>query len=270
MDWGHQGGHSWRRMVRAYCTLLGQPKSLPPTIHRVSKRMQIMGVSTTILFGRKWPTVVTWRFGEEAGGEKGKEKQEGWRGSGDHGKSKREGERQKDREGGSGKGREERTVVYSKDDAASNPPWGPWHSSRGTLRCRPNILMHERPEFLEANVARYPVLRTGLRLMPSNQSPEQETHRPPTTTSCSRRLLAKNRHWLYNQPAGRGKWPRLHYNVCRPYDKESTLASQQKNNWRPGFCAHIHRRHCPSTRSASRGCIGRWCTHHSRLLERGC
>jgi hypothetical protein len=39
--------------------------------------MQNMGVSTTILVGRKWPTVVTWRFGKEAGGENGKEKPEG-------------------------------------------------------------------------------------------------------------------------------------------------------------------------------------------------
>jgi len=89
-----------------------------------------MSVSTTILFGREWPTVVVWIFGKEAGGEKGKEKREGRRGSGDHGKSNREGGRQKGREGGirkgreggRGKGREERTVVYSKDDAASNPP----------------------------------------------------------------------------------------------------------------------------------------------------
>jgi hypothetical protein len=55
-------------------------------------------------------------------------------------------------------------------------------------------LAHERPVFLEANMARYPVLRSGLRLMPSNQSPERETQGPPTSTSCSRRPLAENRH----------------------------------------------------------------------------
>jgi len=87
---------------------------------------------------KEWPTVVTWRFGKETGGEKGKGKEEGRRGSGDNGKGKREGGRwkgreggrgkdreggrEKGREGGRGKGREERTVVYSKDDAASNPP----------------------------------------------------------------------------------------------------------------------------------------------------
>jgi len=89
---------------------------------------------------------------------------------------------------------EKRGRVYSKDDAVSNPPRGPRHSSRGTLRCGPNVLTHERPVFLEANMARYPVLRSGLRLMLSNQSPERETQGPPTTTSCSRRLLAENRH----------------------------------------------------------------------------
>jgi len=35
--------------------------------------------------------------------------------------SKGEGGRRKGREGGIGKGRDERTVVYSKDNVASNP-----------------------------------------------------------------------------------------------------------------------------------------------------
>jgi len=214
-----KAGYSWRRMVWAYCTFLGLPKSLPPAIHLVRKRTQIMGVSTTILFGRECPTVVTRSFGKETGGEKGKGKEEGWRGRGDNGKSKREGGKLKGREGGRGKGREERMVVYSKDDVASNPPGGPRHSSRGTLQCEQNVLRYERPVFLEANVGGKPVLRSRLRHLPSNQLPERETHWPPTTTSCSQRPLAKNQHWLYNQPAGFGKWPRLHCNVCGRHDK---------------------------------------------------
>jgi hypothetical protein len=35
-----------------------------------------MAVNTTILFGREWPTVVTWRFGKGTGGVKGKGKEE--------------------------------------------------------------------------------------------------------------------------------------------------------------------------------------------------
>jgi len=59
-----------------------------------------MGGSAMILFGREWPTVVTWRFGKDTGKQNGKGK----------------------REGGRQKGRYERMVVYSKDDAAMNPP----------------------------------------------------------------------------------------------------------------------------------------------------
>jgi hypothetical protein len=89
-----------------------------------------MVVSTTILFGREWPTVVTWRFGNETGRKKGKGKEEGRRRSGDNGKGKREGGRRKGRDGGTRIGRErgrrkrreERMVVFSKDDAALNPP----------------------------------------------------------------------------------------------------------------------------------------------------
>jgi hypothetical protein len=44
--------------------------------------------------------VVTWRFGKDTGKQNSKGK----------------------REGGSQKGRDERTVVYYKDDAATNPP----------------------------------------------------------------------------------------------------------------------------------------------------
>jgi hypothetical protein len=58
--------------------------------------MQIMGGSATILFGREWSTVVMWRFGKDTG--------------------------KRNREGGRRKGRFERTVVYSKDDATTNPP----------------------------------------------------------------------------------------------------------------------------------------------------
>jgi len=81
-----------------------------------------MGVSTTILLGREWPTVVTWRLRKQPGGARCKGKEGGQRGSGDNGKDKREGGRWKGRAGGRRKGREETMVVYSKDDAASNPP----------------------------------------------------------------------------------------------------------------------------------------------------
>ena len=76
-------------MVQAYCTLLGQPNSLPPTIHCIYQGMQIMSGSATILFGRDWATVVAERFGKE---------------------------------GGIWKGRYEMTVVYSEDGAATKPP----------------------------------------------------------------------------------------------------------------------------------------------------
>jgi len=59
-----------------------------------------MGGSAMILFGREWATVVTWRFGNDTGKQNSNGK----------------------REGGRRKGRYERTVVYSKDDAATNPP----------------------------------------------------------------------------------------------------------------------------------------------------
>jgi len=52
-----------------------------------------------ILFGREWPAVVMWRFGKNTGKQNSKGK----------------------RGGGRRKGRYERTVVYSKDDAATNP-----------------------------------------------------------------------------------------------------------------------------------------------------
>jgi hypothetical protein len=71
-----------------------------------------MGGSATILYGREWPTVVKWRFVKDTGKHNSKGK----------------------REGGRRKGRYERTVAYSKDDAAMNPPRGPQHCSRGTLR----------------------------------------------------------------------------------------------------------------------------------------
>jgi len=72
-----------------------------------------MGGSATIQFGREWPTVVTWRFGKDTGKQ--------------NSKGKREGERWK--------GRYERTVVYSNDDAVTNSPLGPQHPSWGTIRC---------------------------------------------------------------------------------------------------------------------------------------
>jgi len=181
-----------------------------------------------ILFGREWTTVVTWRFRNETGREECRGKEEEWWGSGDNGKDKRDEGSREGQEGGTRKGREQRTVVYSKNDAASNPLWGRWHSSRGTLRWGWHVPTHERPIFPEASVAWYTMLCTGLRLMPSNQPPERETHWPPIATFYSQRPLAKNRHRLYNRPAGLGKWLRLHCNVCRPHDKESTLASLQK------------------------------------------
>jgi len=140
MHRGYQGVHNWRWMVWAYCAFLGLPKSPPPAIDRIRERTQIMGVSTTILFGRERPTAATWGFIKQTGQGKCKGKEEGRRGSGDNGKNTREGGRQTGWEGGRRKGREERMVVYSKDDAASNPPWGPPHSSRGTLRRGPNII----------------------------------------------------------------------------------------------------------------------------------
>jgi hypothetical protein len=73
-----------------------------------------MCVVTTLLFGTDSPTVVTWRFGKETARGKGKGKEEGLRGSGDNSNGTRKG--------GSRKGREERRVVYSKDDAALHHP----------------------------------------------------------------------------------------------------------------------------------------------------
>jgi len=227
-------------MVWTYCTFLGQPKCPPPAIHCICNRTQNMAVSTTILFWRDWPTVVTWRFENEIGREKCKGKEEERQGSWNISKDNSEGGRQKGREGGRWKSREERAVVYSKDYAVLNPPSGPWHSSRGTLRCRPNILMHERLIFLEVNVAQYPSLHSGLRLLTLNQPPEGETHGSPSATSYSERPVINNRHWLYNPPARLGKWPRLHCNVCRPHDKEWTLPSLPKNNWYSSLCTHIH------------------------------
>jgi hypothetical protein len=55
-----------------------------------------MAGSATILVGTEWPTLVAWRFGEDTG--------------------------KQNREGGRRKGRYERTVVYSKDDAMTKPP----------------------------------------------------------------------------------------------------------------------------------------------------
>lgn len=50
------------------------PRLLPSTAY--AKKTQIMGVSSTILVGREWPTVVTWRFGKKTGGERCKGKEE--------------------------------------------------------------------------------------------------------------------------------------------------------------------------------------------------
>jgi hypothetical protein len=52
-------------MVQAYSTFFGPPKSQPPAIHHVHKRMQIMGLSTMSQFVKEWPTVVMWRFGKK-------------------------------------------------------------------------------------------------------------------------------------------------------------------------------------------------------------
>jgi len=233
-------------MFRAYCTFLAQSKSPPPAIHCIHQGTHIIAGSATILFRRAWPTAVTWRFGKDQGKQSCK--------------GKREGGRRKDRY--------ERTVVYSKDNAAMKSPCSPRHSSRGTLWCWPNVPTCERSVMLQAIVARYPAIRFKLWLVPPNQPPEWETHGPPTNTSNSQRLLAKNWHGLHNWPADLRKWPRLHCNVCRPHDKKSTWASLQENNRCPGSRVHIHRRHGPPTWSAPRGCIGPRCTFHSRLFER--
>lgn len=97
-----------------------------------------------------------------------------------------------------------------------------------TLRCGPNVYTHNKPQLLEENKEQYPSLRSGLQRLPSNQSPERETHAPATATSYSQRPPVNSYHQLYNRPAGPRKWPRLHCNVCLPHDKKSTLASLQK------------------------------------------
>jgi len=263
MDWWYQGGHRSWRMVRAYCTFFGQPKSPSPAIHCIYQRTQIMGGSATVRFVGELPTVATGRFRTDVGGDKCKGKETGWR---RRGGDNHKGETVRGRR----KGREERTVVYSKDDVVMNPPWSPPHSSRGTLWCGPNVLMHERPVFLVVNVVRYTEICCGLWLMPSIQPPEQQTHWPPATTSYCQWAFAKNRHQLHNQHADLGKWPSLHCNVCWPPHTVSTWACLQENNLHPSLCVNIHRRHHPPTWSAPRGCIRPWCTFHSRLLERGC
>ena len=169
-----------------------------------------------------------WRFGKNTGKQNSKGK----------------------RGGGRRKGRYERTVVYSKDDAATNPRWSPQHSSRGTLPCWPTILTYERPVFLEANVAGYSAIHCRLWLVPPNEPPEWITLGPPTTTSNSQRPLAKNCYRLHNRPADVGKWPRLRCNLSRSPDKERALASLQEISRFPGLRAHIHRRHCLPTWSA--------------------
>ena len=65
-----------------------------------------------------------------------------------------------------------------------------------------------------------------------------------------------------------GKWPRLHCNVCRPHDQESTLAILHDNNRCSCPRAHLHLGHHLPRQSASRGCIGPQCALPSRLLER--
>jgi len=84
----------------AYCTLLVQPKFSLPAIHCIDQGRQIMGGNKTILFGREWPTVVMWRCGKDTVELNCKGK----------------------RERGRPKGRYERMVEYSKDNAATNPP----------------------------------------------------------------------------------------------------------------------------------------------------
>jgi len=66
------------------------------------------------------------------------------------------------------KGSYVRTVVYCKNDAATNPTWSPCHSSRGTLRCWPNVLTYEWLVFVESYVVQYPAIHCRLWLVPSN------------------------------------------------------------------------------------------------------
>jgi len=243
-------------MLWAYCIVIGSPKSLPPAIHAIYETMQSMSVCTNNLCGREWPTMVVWRIGKETGWVKSKHKRE-------------EG-RRKDREGGRWRGNDARMVAYSEHDAAPYPPWGSRLSSRGTLQCGRNLPTHEWLVFHEANVAQYPARWWGLRCIPLNKPPEGDTHGPHTTACYSQRLLVKNQLQHLNLPAGFRLWPRLHHNVCRSHDKDSTLASQQKNNRHPSLCEHIHLYYHPARHSASRGCIGPWCILHNRLFERSC
>jgi len=198
MDWGNQGGHNWWWIVQSYCIFLGQPKSLPPAIHCIYQKIRIMGISATVIFGREWHIVVIWRYGKETGGDKckGKEEEQRRRG-GDNCQGNQKGRRRK--------GREERMVVYSNDNTVKNDPWGPLHSTWGTLWWGWKVLVHGRLVFLGDNIEWYWVIHCGLQLMPMNQPPEQESHGPSTTTFYCQRLLAKNCDWLRNWPANLGK-----------------------------------------------------------------
>jgi len=214
MDWWHQGGNNWWWMVWAYCTLLGQPKSPPAAIHCIYQGMHIMGISPKLRFGRECPTVVMWQCGNQTAGKKCNGKDKGWRWNGGYNiTGKRAGRRQKSRE--------EWTVVYCKEDIATNLPWGPEHSCTGTLQCWPNVLTHDISVVLEKYVVRYKMICCRLRLVSSNYPPEREAHGPPTTTSYQQWPLAKNGLPLYNRPADLGKWQQLHCNVCQPHDKRS-------------------------------------------------
>jgi len=110
--------------------------------------------------GKEWPTAVTWRFRNEAGGKRFKcnDKAPGW------GRDNCEGTRDQRR----CKGRDERMVMYCHDDVATYPPWCPLHSSRGTLQCWPNVLTHAWPVFLQQNVRWYSAKHYRLPLVPSN------------------------------------------------------------------------------------------------------
>lgn len=223
----------------------------------------MMGNSATVLFGREWPILVMWRFGKETGGEKcnGNKEQWRWRGA-DQCKRSREGERRKGRDG--------RMVLYSKDDAMTNPALSQWHSRGRTLRCGPNVLTSERPVYLEGNVAQDPAIHCELRNMLSNQPPEPETHGPLTTTSHRQRKLATNQNQLHIPPANLWKWLLLRCEIHRPHGKERTSTSLQENNQCPGLCVCIYRRHHLPKLSSSTGGNRLRYTLQCRQLERCC
>lgn len=179
------------------CTFFGQPKSLPPAIHCINQRMHIVGVSAAVPFSGEWPTVATWRTMQGRRRRTKKKDIEGqWRRGADNYKGKREAGRMIDRE--------EKMVAYSKDNVATNAPWSPPHSSLGILQCGPNVLAHKRTGFLASNVAWYTTICCGLPPMPSNQSPEQQTHGLSATTFYRQSQMAKSRHRIYNRPADLG------------------------------------------------------------------